>query len=38
MYFVKLVDLTDEEVTEASSHLGISDMDHLVVDVKVNFG
>lgn len=37
-HFVKFVDLSNEKVTEARGNLGVSNVDHLVVDVEVDLG
>ena len=35
--FIKFVDLSDEEVAVAGSHLGVRNVDHILVNVEINF-
>ena len=35
--FIELVDLPDEEVSVSGSNLGVGDVDHVLVNVEVNF-
>ena len=35
---IELVDLSDEEVTVSWGNLGVRNMDHVLVNVEINFG
>ncbi len=37
-YIVELLNLSDEKVTESGGDLGVSNVNHLIVDIKVNLG
>ena len=38
IYLVQLLNLSDEKVTESSGHLGVGNVDHLIVNVKIDLG